>query len=54
MDPDRPLGAVVTARLSLRLRIHCGAVLVFDEACPYDARALRLLVLALARKIAEQ
>lgn len=54
MDPDRPLGAVVTARLSLRLRIHRGAVLIFDQVCPYDAAALRLSVTALARRIAEE
>lgn len=54
MDEDRPLGAILSARLALRLVIRRGRVVVFDESCPYDGRALRASVLALARAVGER
>lgn len=64
MDPDRPLGAIVTAGLSLRIvismiptatenGIDVSRAVIFDEACPYDGAALRASVAVLARTIAE-
>lgn len=52
MDPDRPLGAVLTAKLSLRLVIRAHGQVIFDEPCPYDGAALRASVKALSREIA--
>lgn len=53
IDMDRPLGAVMRASLSLRLVIRHGRTVVFDEPCPYDGRALRTCVAALARRLGE-
>lgn len=53
MDPDRPLGAILTANLSLRLVIRAQGQVIFDEPCPYDGAALRASVKATARAIAD-
>lgn len=59
MDQDRPLGAILTAKLSLRVIIIMNSVgrngvrvVMFDETLPYDGGALRASVRALSRTIA--
>lgn len=54
MDPDRPVGAIVKAGLSLHITIQTDGTIVFSERCPYDGHALRASVAVLARTIAAQ
>jgi hypothetical protein len=58
MDPDRPLGAIAVAKLSLRLKIWKvsppAPTLIFDETCPYDGEVLKADVRALARVIGKR
>lgn len=48
MDPDRPLGALLSAKLSLRLIITHQQRVIFDERCPYDRDALLRSIRALS------
>lgn len=58
MDPDRPLGAVLSAKLSLRMRVYArshaegsriiAGQYIFDERCPYERDALLRSVRALS------
>lgn len=51
MDPDRALGAIITAKLALKLTVRKGDWdLILD--CPYDGQALRASIAVLARTIA--
>lgn len=54
MDPDRPLGAILTAKLSLRLRILGPDGVIFDQSCPYDRDALLRSVRALSAHLLER
>ena len=52
MDPDRPLGAVVSATRTLQIKVWRGKRLVFDQPCPCDGEALRASIAVLSRTIA--
>lgn len=53
MDEDRPVGAIVKAKLSLRMIVRAGPAVIFDEPCPYERGALLASVRAISRVLAE-
>jgi hypothetical protein len=59
MDPDRPLGAIVKAKVDLLLTVFAlgegdQPVVIFEEACPYDREALMASVRALSAHLLER
>lgn len=54
MDEDRPVGAILKAKLSVRLLIHGYGRVLFDESCPYSRDALLASVRALSAALIDR
>lgn len=48
MDPDRALGALLRAEVTLLLTITAGETVIFERTCPYSREALLESVRALS------